>query len=84
MTIRVPAALLAAVALFGCNSEPQAQAVPAAAPESASPTGAPSGLPVVPLRIKSGGRTHNFNVEVAQTPEEQAQGLMFRKRVAPN
>ena len=81
MTGRAPAAMLAAAALFGCNAEPQAAAVPAAAPESASPAGAPSGLPLIPLQIRSGGRTHNFTVEVAQTPEEQAQGLMFRKRV---
>jgi uncharacterized membrane protein (UPF0127 family) len=79
----VPAALLAA-ALFGCNAEPQASAVPAAAPETVSASAAPSGLPLAPLQIRSGGRTHSFTVEVAQTPEEQAQGLMFRKRVGPN
>jgi hypothetical protein len=81
---RLPAALLGATALFGCNAEPQASAVPAAAPESASPASAPSGVPLIPLQIASGGRTHSFTVEVAQTPEEQAQGLMFRKRVGPN
>ncbi len=79
-----PAALLAGAALFGCNAEPQASAVPAPTPETASPSSAPSGLPLVPLQIQSGGRTHAFTVEVAQTPEEQAQGLMFRKRVGPN
>ncbi len=81
---RLPAALLGAAALFACNAEPQAAAVPAAAAESVSATSAPSGLPLIPLQIASGGRTHAFTVEVAQTPEEQAQGLMFRKRVGPD
>jgi uncharacterized membrane protein (UPF0127 family) len=45
---------------------------------------APSGLSLVPLQIQSGGKTHNFTVEVAQTPEQQAQGLMFRERLGPN
>ena len=84
MTMRLAAALAAGAALFGCNAEPQAGAVPAGAPETSSPEAAPSELPRIPLQIRSGGRTHNFTVEVAQTPEEQAQGLMFRKRVGPN
>ncbi|WP_246167351.1 DUF192 domain-containing protein [Sphingomonas piscis] len=33
----------------------------------------------VPLTIVSSGRTHRFTVEVADTPEEQEKGLMFRK-----
>jgi uncharacterized membrane protein (UPF0127 family) len=30
------------------------------------------------LEIHSNGKTHKFTVETAMTPEEQAQGLMFR------
>ena len=41
-------------------------------------------MPQVPLQIISGGRTHSFTVEIAQTPEEQARGLMFRRSLAPN
>ena len=78
------AALMVAVALPGCNSQPQASAEPPSAPEPAASTSAPSGLPLIPLQIRSGGRSHEFTVEVAQTPEEQAQGLMFRKSLAPN
>ncbi len=84
MRLRLPAALIAGAALFGCNAEPQAAGVPAATPDNASEAATPSGLPLIPLQIVSAGRTHKFTVEVAQTPEEQAQGLMFRKRVGPN
>jgi uncharacterized membrane protein (UPF0127 family) len=88
-----PAALLLG-ALFGCNGEPQGTQVADSA--RASPSGvtemsgtrseaanaAPSPLPRAPLRIVSGERTHLFQVEIAQTPEEQAQGLMFRRSLA--
>ena len=43
-----------------------------------------AGLQVVPLTIMSDGKTHHFNVEVAQTSTEQAQGLMFRTQLAPD
>ncbi|WP_375595580.1 DUF192 domain-containing protein [Algihabitans albus] len=40
-------------------------------------------LPVVPLSILAAdGTLHEFRVELARTPEEQAQGLMFRKELA--
>lgn len=42
----------------------------------------PAGLAQVPLTIRSAGRTHRFIVEVAETPEQQAQGLMFREALA--
>ena len=32
----------------------------------------------IPLTIAMDGKTHNFRVEVARTPEEQEKGLMFR------
>ncbi|MGQ0560014.1 MAG: DUF192 domain-containing protein [Sphingosinicella sp.] len=38
-----------------------------------------SGIERTPLAIRSDGRVHNFLVEVARTPEQQAQGLMFRE-----
>lgn len=37
-----------------------------------------SGLPVIPLRIVHGGKTHAFRVELARSEAEQAKGLMFR------
>lgn len=41
-------------------------------------------MPVTPLSIKSGEKTHTFTVEVATTPEEIQQGLMFRESLAPD
>lgn len=43
-----------------------------------------AGLEQVRLKIKSGRKTHKFIVEVARTPEQQAQGLMFRQSLAPD
>ena len=37
-----------------------------------------SGLPVVPLTVRSDGKVHTFRVEVAASEAEQAKGLMFR------
>ncbi len=34
------------------------------------------------LVIRGGGREHRFSVEIARTPREHAQGLMFRRRMA--
>lgn len=45
----------------------------------------PAGLEQVPLTITTkAGKTHNFLVEVARTPEEQAHGLMNRQSLAPD
>lgn len=53
----------------------------AVAKPSAPAVHAESGLPVVPLTIRSGERTHKFLVEVARTEVEQAKGLMFRTKM---
>ena len=65
--------------------------LPLAACRAAEPQSAPgqaataeSGLQLVPLEIRSGGKVHKFTVEVAKTPDEQAQGLMFRESLAPD
>jgi uncharacterized membrane protein (UPF0127 family) len=44
----------------------------------------PAGLEQAPLTIHSGGKQHRFTVEVARSPEEQAQGLMHRQSLAPD
>ncbi len=36
------------------------------------------------VKIRSGQREHRFTVEVARTPQEQAQGLMHRQSLAPD
>ncbi|WP_347304065.1 DUF192 domain-containing protein [Croceibacterium sp. TMG7-5b_MA50] len=47
--------------------------------EGATPSVHPqSGLQVIPLTVTTGGRAHRFRVEVAETNEAQARGLMFR------
>jgi uncharacterized membrane protein (UPF0127 family) len=48
------------------------------------PTGPQPKLAVEPLSIKADdGKTYNFTVEVAATPQQQAYGLMFRPSVPP-
>lgn len=42
-------------------------------------------FPSAPLAIQtSGGTSHRFKVEVAKSPEERSQGLMFRRTLAPD
>lgn len=72
----VAAAALLALA-SACSTETQSSGGQAVAQS-------PAGLDVVPLRIRSGGKVHNFTVEVARTVEEQARGLMFRESLAPD
>ncbi len=36
------------------------------------------------LTIVSGSKRHVFNVELADTPESRAKGLMFRREIAPD
>ena len=88
------AALGVAAALCSCRAEPAANAsertenrvaaspAPELAPAPPLPRTAPSGLDLVPLEIRSATGTHLFTVEVARTPDEQAQGLMFRTALA--
>lgn len=35
------------------------------------------------LTIQSGSKSHTFNVEVARTPQQKTQGLMYRTQLAP-
>jgi uncharacterized membrane protein (UPF0127 family) len=66
-----------ALALSACSSRASDSAVtPSSAAEPARhPV---SGLPVIPLTVTHAGKPHAFRVELAQTGEEQAKGLMFR------
>lgn len=74
--IQAAAMLLAAAAASGCTARSD-QPLPAADQSH-------SGLQQIPLTIQSGTRTHRFQVEVARTPEEQAQGLMHRRSLDPD
>jgi uncharacterized membrane protein (UPF0127 family) len=67
--------------LPACSPQAAEQAPAPAAQPSAHPV---SGLPVIPLKITSLGKTHNFRVELARSPQEQAKGLMFRTEMGPD
>ena len=68
-------AAVAVAAAGACSSG----SAPAAPLERSS-----AGLEQAPLTIESSGRKHRFTVEVAETPEQQAQGLMNRQSLAPD
>lgn len=75
-------ALALGFALLACSPQQQAEATPSpAADATAHPV---SGLRVVPLTVRSLNGEHAFRVEVAETPAEQARGLMFRTELAPD
>ncbi|TFI58534.1 DUF192 domain-containing protein [Sphingomonas parva] len=92
-----PAALVApailVLGLGGCHAQPTADGAapnaaepatkPAAQTAAAERTSPVSGLPIVPLEIRSGGQVHRFDVEVARTEQEQAYGLMNRQTLGP-
>ena len=70
--------------LAAFQAEPQPNAAQAAAPPAAAEAVSPvSGLPLVPLEVRSGGRVHRFTVELARSADEQAYGLMNRTRLGP-
>lgn len=66
------AALLAMAPLAACNDPFVDEAVAAT----------PGQLDIVIVRVEAGKRIHRYRVEVARTPEQQAQGLMYRKAMA--
>ena len=85
----VLAAALAALSLTACRADAgpnvsQAGQAPAdsAASAPATPRTSPAGLDLVPLEIAGRSGRHHFTVEVARTPDQQGQGLMFRSTLA--
>jgi uncharacterized membrane protein (UPF0127 family) len=60
------------VLLAACSPQSRAQNV---STEDAAQTG----LRQVPLTIRTASGVHRFTVEVAETPEQQARGLMYRR-----
>ena len=75
-------ALAGLAALLACSPQTQAES-PADSPITATETAAPevhpvSGLAIIPLTVTSGSETIGFRVEVADTPQAQGRGLMFR------
>lgn len=85
--LRALAAFAWGAALVACS--PQTQAGAASEPTESAPAPAASvhpvsGLAVIPLTVTSGDERIAFSVEVADTPEAQARGLMFRTDLGDN
>ena len=85
--LRTLAAFSGGAALVACS--PQTQAGAASEPTESAPAPAASvhpvsGLAVIPLTVTSGDERIAFSVEVADTPEAQARGLMFRTELGDN
>ncbi len=75
--------LLVVALCLACSPQGSAETAPAAE-TSAAATHPVSGLPVIPLTVRSGDTIHKFTVEVAATIAEQQRGLMFRTELGPN
>lgn len=73
-------AFAAAMLLLSACSAPTNDVI---APDNGpAATVSPAGLQLLPLTIKSANATHRFTVELAETREQQARGLMFRTEMA--
>ena len=87
--LRTLAAFAGGAALVACSPQTQAGAGAASEPTDSAPAPAASvhpvsGLAVIPLTVTSGDERIAFSVEVADTPEAQARGLMFRTELGDN
>lgn len=69
--------------LLACSPQSAAEGTPAAA-ASEMVLHPESGLEVIPLTVTNGKKVHKFQVEVADTPRDQAKGLMFRTKMGAN
>lgn len=63
-----------ALALAACRAEQPADKEPPHLDEERT---------TIPLTIQSNSKVHHFQVEIARTADEQAEGLMFRKQLLP-
>jgi uncharacterized protein len=70
--------LLLSAAAGGCSQAASETAATLEAPSNVR-THPESGLNVIPLVVKTGTVAHTFQVEVARSRFEQAQGMMFRR-----
>ncbi|MEC7534077.1 MAG: DUF192 domain-containing protein, partial [Pseudomonadota bacterium] len=88
--LRTLAAFAGGAALVACSPQTQAGAASEptepteSAPAPAAGVHPVSGLAVIPLTVTSGDERIAFSVEVADTPEAQARGLMFRTDLGDN
>ncbi|GAA4050036.1 DUF192 domain-containing protein [Parerythrobacter jejuensis] len=84
LRLRHCAALLGAGLLLACSPQAGAEAAAQAERETTAERHPVSGLRIVPLTVESGDTVHRFKAEVANTPEAQARGLMFRTELGPD
>ena len=75
---------VANLALLLAACSPGAREASSVAAQAAAPVHPASGLAIIPLTVVHGQIRHNFRVEAAVTPEQQAKGLMFRTALAPD
>tara|TARA_R110001592_G_scaffold59124_8_gene179287 strand:+ start:433 stop:939 length:507 start_codon:yes stop_codon:yes gene_type:complete len=73
--------LLSVASISGCYARTSDST--ATSPQNELPV-SEAGLRQVPLSIRTSDTTHDFIVEVAESNAQQAQGLMFRTRLAPD
>ena len=78
---QLPILAAIALALAACKG-PAAE--PAAAASSDAAVHPTSGLRIIPVTITHAGKAHVFKAELAQSPQEQAKGLMFRTSLGPD
>lgn len=84
MVRHILAGAVLAIGLVACSPGESATATaqtPAASQEARHPV---SGLRVIDLVVDRGGKKLPFKVELADTPEAQAKGLMFRTQLGDN
>ncbi|ANU07098.1 DUF192 domain-containing protein [Paraurantiacibacter namhicola] len=80
--LAAPLAAMALLAMPACNAQGSSNAAPAETP-SAPQRHPVSGLEVIPVTVTADGQEHVFMAEVARTPEQQAQGMMYREEMGP-
>ncbi len=79
--LALPILLLSVAGFSGCYAQ---NGEAARSGTAAGSDRSEAGLRLVPLTVQSGDQTHQFTVEVAETAQEQARGLMFRTELAPD
>lgn len=81
--MKIAAAIVAiSVACTACAPQAGAEAAPG---KVAAPATHPvSGLAIIPLTVTTAKGPHRFMVEVADTPQAQEKGLMFRRDLGPD
>lgn len=72
------AVLAGAMVVGGCSGQPEANAATTEVQENAV---SKSGLQIINVTVENGAKKHVFKTELANTPETQARGMMFRTQM---